>query len=258
MARGRAGGSSTHACNSAGGVASHRQRGEVEPAPALDVRAVRQARQLAVPDGQKIGPPNRGDQPLPARDILRVIRLFSRDDGRRQRQPHRVERAQDGFELAQVRALVLAAPEAQQPVFVLGLVIDRSRGQIDPGGLGRQGIGADQMLPQFGLNGLAGAGLRVAQLGQQHRQSVIRAVLGPDGFAQRLAQTGEMLRRPFFDRAQKVRTTHDRMRDEHHRQFAVAQACPVPMWRLQYLVNDGIYPHVPEPIDQQRQFVNPF
>ena len=114
------------------------------------------------------------------------------------------------------------------------------------------------MLPELGLNGVAGPGLRVAHLAQHHRQPIIGAILGADGFPQGLAQAGEMLRGPLFDRAQKVRAPHDDMGEEHQRHFPVAQAVPIAMRRPQHAVNDDVHSHLLEPIDEQRQFIHPF
>ena len=106
------------------------------------------------------------------------------------------------------------------------------------------------MLPELGLDGVAGPGLRVAHLAQHHRQPIIGAILGADGFAQRLTQAGEMLRGPLFDWTQKVRAPHDDVGEDHQRHFTVAQAVPVTMRRSQHAVNDDVHPHLLEPIDE--------
>ncbi|HEX9868220.1 MAG TPA: hypothetical protein VGC99_06425 [Candidatus Tectomicrobia bacterium] len=189
---------------------------------------------------------------------MRVVGLFPRECGRGHEHADRVQRPQQRFELAQVRTIVLAIPKAHQPLFVLGLAMHGNGSQVNAGRLSRQDIGPAQVLPQGGLNGVAGPGLRVPQLAQHHRQPIIGAILGADGFTQGPAQAGEMLRGPLFDWTQKVRAVHNDVGEEHQRHFAVAQAVPVTVRRPQHAVNDDVHPHLLEPIDEQRQFSNPF
>jgi hypothetical protein len=111
--------------------------------------------------------------------------------------------------------MVFTIPKAHQPFFLRGLVMHRTRRQINASRLGRQGIGPDHVLPELSLKGVAGSGLGVPHLAQHHRQPVIGAIVGADRFPQGLAQAGEMLRGPLFDRTQKMRAPHDHMGNEH-------------------------------------------
>lgn len=175
-------------------MAGHGQGREVEPTPALNVRLVRHACQfLQSPTVGKLGSSIVVISRSQAGTYCRSF-TFSFE---------RVAIASGNPTGSSVPSNVLnwrkSGLWSLLPIFVLGLVIHRHCSQIDLGGVGRQGIGPDQVLSQVGLDDHAGVGLHVAQFAQYHRQPVIHAVLGPDGLANGVAQGGEMLGRPRFE-----------------------------------------------------------
>ena len=221
--------------------------------------AICQAGQLAVPHDQKVGSPDARHQPLPDRNVERIIRLFARDGCRRQGQPHRVERTQNLLELPQIGAMVFAVPIAHQPVLITRIVMDRDGRHINAGRVARQGVSAQHVLSQFLFDLRAGrasfgprAGLRgfSPQPTQQERQTVIAEIFCAHRFAQRLAQTLQVCARPFLHGTQKMRASNDHVCDEHQSHFAIAEAFPIAVGRLQDTIDDRVHLHLLEPIDE--------
>jgi len=220
----------------------------------------RQHCRFAVGDVQEILVANGLGHLAPSGNIQWIIRRAAWQGSSQQGHPRRVQGAQSLLELQQVRSLVFAVPKAQQPALCLvhlgRRVMDAKGRGIVADHFGRQSIGLNQMLAQLLLKADSLV-LVFPQRTQQRPQPIICGLLETYAPARDLLQHHPVIYYPLFHSRQAMRASMQYVGQEQHRQLPIAQTLPVGM-RSPDGVNDFLYTHLHQPMENQGNAVNPF